>query len=1285
MKMNTQRIRMAVMLFLGILLAPLSIQAQDVNVRANNGSCIPAVKGDGATDVFYDMDGFALWKHNQLNLNMTTADSDGAAMLSNGQFANPANNIFKAGDGVNLVLGRGKRLDCYVAFTLPKGYRFTGYTIVFRRNVNLGDGGNGQASFGEVDPSNWNWKYANNNETYKTGLSYNTSAARQTITRTHTSSADMGNTLYFKLSNSDNGDDYRAFITFESINLEFTAEGDYTPVTPAGNFLNRTAVDIPFSTSCVDLGIIEERSYSSSTRMSYSYENVKDLMANLTLYQADGGTEAGTHYDGTTGQVVKYANGGTISSYEDSDHPSTDSRYFKIGTTGETEKIYYLETPTYVEMKNYDKTKSPIGYRIIGAEINYTYGTSRPAHQETSTETVIVDQKTYPTFYISGVVDLYERTWSFLGWSYTHIGNTTHYLTSSAGVTTNEAQKALWFMDADGYIRLANDASKYLKTQSVDYANNRLAIVGIDDRPAVYTINASGQIAAQQNANLLLSLNTSSNNNRIYEVNYFQMMTSTSRIVTPRTLTGKNKTLNIYETQTTTLNFPAFTPSEYTLYLYDKTGTTVADSIKVTSTTPDGSLKLDLLNNDAVKIGIIGTGLIQGSLTLQALDPYIDQMTVLCADEQKEEIQIQQDFYASDFSVNGGEFHFYLPEECAEDGDDVKISFEDLYSNYADETYEEHNPDETHYSRYSFVKSAHFNAFGTTTNNIYSNISEAADPQLERLKVEEMGTAPFTFNNAAEVGTAGGTLYDYPFTLQNYEGQFNSLIIPVRDEVQTETRYVFTTDETAYNIAPTTAIQHRSYAFYQIVVHIHSGSYTPNVQFVPVYSETLHGTGQTDAFYGAVITAPYTEDGKTKQGFASTEVIYQIINGAVGATAASGTIKDTDNKTIGTYSGKDNKLSGSTQLLYLDMSQLAGVIQSASGAHTMGTIGTDYAKNCIVFVPAGTAAQVANVVSKTDAEGLFLAARDVILTDKEPFYSPYTIRVDAARKIEYKRQITKDGYGKVQNATIILPFAIDLENGKHTNLDDTYFTLHQMQKDKAIALNGDKPYAYFPQELADVTRTEAHTPYLVNLEESQNSTEDGISFVVSQAGGTLYPTTGAKTQGGYNYFFDGETATGIVVASGGTYPAGTYTFHNQGTYAGQAIDKTKGVFYFARNRFVNSSELSKEITTVKIAPFRTYYTVTAPSGAKMAAIDVIFGEGIGDEPDGINDLDNDVDLSVKAGNGTLTIASKVDNNVRINGINGVARYNLGMKAGEVKTVNVPAGLYIVNGVKILVK
>ena len=70
----------------------------------------------------------------------------------------------------------------------------------------------------------------------------------------------MGNVLYFKLTNSYG----RAFITLESVELFFTAEPDYTPVVPAGSFLNKTAVDIPFSTSCVDLGPIEDRDYNGT-------------------------------------------------------------------------------------------------------------------------------------------------------------------------------------------------------------------------------------------------------------------------------------------------------------------------------------------------------------------------------------------------------------------------------------------------------------------------------------------------------------------------------------------------------------------------------------------------------------------------------------------------------------------------------------------------------------------------------------------------------------------------------------------------------------------------------------------------------------------------------------------------------------------------------------------------------------------------------------------------------------------------------------------------------------
>ena len=75
MKMSTQKIRMAVMLLLCVLLAPLSLQAQNVTVHPGNGSMMPALKS-GNTDTFYGWGGFATWKHEQLSLTMTTGDSD---------------------------------------------------------------------------------------------------------------------------------------------------------------------------------------------------------------------------------------------------------------------------------------------------------------------------------------------------------------------------------------------------------------------------------------------------------------------------------------------------------------------------------------------------------------------------------------------------------------------------------------------------------------------------------------------------------------------------------------------------------------------------------------------------------------------------------------------------------------------------------------------------------------------------------------------------------------------------------------------------------------------------------------------------------------------------------------------------------------------------------------------------------------------------------------------------------------------------------------------------------
>ena len=1254
---------------LSLLLVPLAMMAQTVTVRSDNGNTLPAVKGEGANDAFYPMGGFALWKHNQLNLTMSTADSDGAAMTNSGLFENAANNIFKAGGtSTSLILGRGRTMDCYMALALPKGYRFTSYTIVFRRNVDLGAGSAGNASFGEVAFDNqgkpiWNTWF--DNDTHKTGLKYSTSAGRQTIKRTYDEDYDdMGNILYFKLINDQSvtGGDTRAYITLETIRLEFTAEADYTPITPAGTFLNRTAVDIPFPTSSVDLGSIEERAYAGGNRISYTFENVKDLMANLTLFEAES-VAPGTNYDGSTGKMVQYNDGGSISSEGD---------YFKVGK-GSTEQVYYLETPTYVQLNDYDKTKNPVGYRITGAEIFYTYGKARAAHTETTTKEVIVEQKTYPTFTISGTVtNMYEATYDWWGYvdGVTPVDDKTYYLTSSAEISEESSNAAIWFRDDDGYIRLANNASKYLKTQTVDYTNNRLALVGKDDSPAKYNINEStGYISAQQNANLNLVIIPSRESYRGRNYNtgaqYFQMSTSSTYNKATRTLTGNEKTINIYETQTETLNFPAFTPQTFTLKLYDREGGMDASKgykeITVTSTTPDGSLKIEHMNNDAVKIGIVGVGLIEGRLTMQALDPYIDQMTVVCEDEQKPQIKLEQNFTADDFGVseeNGGVFHFYLPEECV--GDNIKLYFKDLYSHYADESYTKEkdgfNGNASNNSRFNFVKSEHYNAFGTTTNNIYNDFNEAANPQKERLKVNYLGKVPFKFNNSAEVGESGGTLIEYPFTLEKYgddnDDNFEQTIVQATDGTVERVRYVFTTDETAYNISPATATQHRTYAFYRMEIHIESATYNPEIAFKPIYSKdkkTVYGDRQQDNFFGVEVTAT-DDDGHA--GFASTTQVSQMIKAAIDAA----------------YEGQDEDYvdpavpNNPDKILYIDFSKLAGVYQTGDNQQLAAT----NAANCIIFVPKGAGGNRENVAQKIgeyeDGTPFFKAMRDVVLADKQPFYSPYDIQIDANQMVTYKREITVPKNGRVASASIIMPFAITIDKeGKHTNADETdwAFSIHEMQEKNCLggdAEEGSPTYAYFPA-LEGAKKSVANYPYVVKVNTENLPEDEKLSFVCTQKGATIKATTGMSD----DYTFAGSDSKGTDTKDGDK----ELNFTSHGSYSGKLLPYDGYYYYFASNTFVRSNEY-KYKTDIRVAPFRAYYSTTGGASARtLSQFDIVFGEGMGNTPNGIETIANDL--------------QGIDVNAPVYDLQGRKLAN------SLIGTTLKRGIYVINGVKFTVK
>ena len=1147
---------------LSLLMVPLAMMAQDVTIRANNGACVAAVKNGGQTDTFFNLGGFATWQHEQLNMVLTV--SDGTALTPNGQLDNPANNLFKSSDGVHMQLAHGQVNNantCYATLSLPSGYRFTGYVIEFTKprnaqnsQFNTGNANTAPTTFGETNST-----FAN----YTTSATIRINGTSQTIQREESAANPMGNVLYFKLQEYD-GQNRRALIQLQNAKFYFTAEDNFTPMTPASEITTPvSATKVPYPTSKVDFGTIANNPYNGVYRISYESANVTDINANFVLYEAES-TTTGTDIDGISGKVVDFKSGSqyTITSA---------GGFFKLGKGANSteEQVYYIETPTTVEIS--DGHEVPIGYRITAAEFEYA--------------TNVTASRTFRIQY----------------------GN--RYLGTNGRFSTTQTT---WEMDGEGYI-------------SSGSGNNK-----------VYLYFNNGYAATQRQKPEPSERFGIDSNNNIYQLQwptYFitYLYTNGTRYGMISNTTGEKATYQEISTSNASVG-------NFTLKVYDKSGAN-PETIEVTG---NGTYPLTGLNNDAVKFGVIGQGLVRASLTIQALDPYLDQMSVWCYDNTQPEIKLQQTFHASDFSVSGGEFDFYLPDDCI--GDEVQIKFEDLSSPYVDETYDTYEAATgPHYSRLNFVRSAHYDAFGTTNNIIYTNPSEAANALLERLKVGIVGSAPFKFNNTDQVGSSGGTIEEYAFSLANYaaapnNGTFGEMKFTVSSASQSDTRYVFTTDETRYNIAPTTATQHRAYAFYEMKVNIHSETYEPRVKFTKIYDKTLYGTGQTDAFYGAEIST--TAPASVGAGYASTDEVHERMAARIEA---------------GTDDFGNEAPASAKQLLYIDFSKLDGVYQRTTDEHqSMEDYSNTNAANCLMFVPNGAGATVKNVAEKVGTNS-YRATYNIVLTDKEPFYSPYDIQVPSARTMTYKRMITTDKYGKVQAASIILPFAIELDtDGKHTNADGTSFTLHTMQSSQALRVDDDKVVAFFPP-LADVTTAAANTPYLVKIE--NNSNEENITFSIVQPGATISKTSDMAA----DYTFAGDASTGVSAAAGEGH--GTWTFTPKGTYAGQQVPKANNIFYFAQNVFVSS--LDYKYGDINVAPFRAYYATSASNGAQLNSFSVVFEEGEGDVITAI-----------------APVAAVLDVNAPVYDIQGRM---VATSYGELKGKKLSAGVYVVNGVKVIVK
>jgi len=1263
--------------------------AQNVTVHPGNGSMLPALKSTGG-DTFFNWNGYATWKHEQLSLTLTTGDSNNNLTNSSNQLTeakqlqNPANDIFASADGKCLQIGKGNAvttgsgwsatttyLDTYLTIALPKGYRFTGYTIKFHRISRPNGsptGGNNPANDTEEDiefgETNEAFSYKNIDKTYYGGIARN-STTPYTLTRT---ADDMDNVLYFKLSNGRKSG--RAFIQLDQVELYFTAENDYTVLVPPTSVRGKTAVDVEFNTSKIDYGTLTKRTdsggsgfnYWSKTRISYN-GTVHDLKASVTLYEDGSVTEDKDNgFDGTVGKMVAYLDNGSITSEAD---------WFRLDATAhqnpeETgEAIYFLESPIWAVNKSSSSGfKYPIGYRIVGAKFDYAAGTASTYIPATFCIRYEDEGVTYGLNEYNCRFNLnYQTAWRIDEEGYIYYGE--KYLSvddDNFVKIVTEKSNASTFEISDGKILIMNSTDQYIGWQET-------------------TIVETGEDGEEKTITIWIPVITNDESHICY-----------------------------YDEQTPS---GGGSTGRYTLRIYDKTGTEVLEERIVEGN--GGSVTVEGYNNDAIKIGIVGVARIKASLVMQALDPYIDRLNIVCQENNGTGGRLTQQFNSTDFSVKGGKFTFYVPEKFEAP---AKFTFENLYSQYGDNDYYEANNNPENHARYFFVGSD----YGDYNDNVYDRYKNHSDAKYTtKIDCKKPGDRKHLFNNAETVADPngnGGEFEEYPFNKAIYKdkngakGNFIDFTFN-KTEMEngtTKIAYLFTCDETKYNIAPTTATQHVFYAYYEMEIDMQKKDYRPKFDWTKIYEETFYRTDDNvikrkEPKWGLTVTTTETvDDNGTHSGYLTVSGILDAITNGLPATVAQGNTP-AQPAVQGLDATGVNAPKSMDQILYVDASDLMSIVENptATSTNTLRDLKNNLDKNALIYMPYGSKPSGDNFAYNTvpdyeETPRSYRAADNIEIYDSYPFFAPYDIQVDPAKMAKYERKLTNEAlYGDDdQHLTIVLPFEIGVVDGIHTNKDNKGkpFMLSTMKTTNALSKKAgsqidfykDGADGYFTKITGE--KSEANKPYVVTM---QGGTES--SFMVHQEGSLVKATPSTPSITG---ILTGESATGdYAYKENNVEKTAHYSFTHEGTYTGVEIGEDgKGgaakasttVFYFANNYFLDSKTLINE-KSLKMLPFRSYYDYTeSGAGAKMARFRIVFGENndMGDT-NGINEIQRDADLAVIPGDGSITLMARADKDVTIHAVSGITVDKCSLRAGETRTVSVPAGVYVINGVKMVVK
>ena len=1228
-----------------LLLCNIGISAQTdskavkVTISPQTGNII-SVRSESSLEAGSQSGYGSMFIHNQAPLTYTTTDNP--KFSADGMMRNHTGNIRFYENHKRMVHITGV-YNSYAALAVPKGFRITKYTIKIKNNL---QGSYGGADYDILDGAfdghlkwarNLPWYFGEIKEDYiksnnnpnsiqthdesatkwvgsPVRLTHDASGQSKTYTLTRgDGTTSLGSVLYFTFIGNHNyiGKGYNVLTGFEyeSIEVEYAPDVEFTvSMTPSNvSETNTNLVENGFETQKIDVGEIKKVTKAGKTFLAYVPENIKQMEAKVKLFH-ESAVENGTW-------KKKDGTNEKISVVQN------DGKIWNALKSG----IYYVEGPTKVENNYKDGTiKSvPIGYRITGATFNFSSGK-------------------YENYGTKG---------------FKIKGNNNQYLTFSSTQYpkwSTSTQATTWEQDSEGYV--------YTKDA---YGNTQYLAMGSSVATGTfYAITTPNKASAYRNWYFDSEGNLY---NSVYRTRYYLQGY------------GSNAVLSYYDQSTfygkRESSGASYTPQTYTIKVYDKTGKTVYQEVSVTPSASNGSITIDGLNNDAVKFEIAnttGTALVNVDVKMEPLNPYISTADIVCTGEQGEEMT-RTFTNAVDFKMGGDLFEYKVPAGFSTPAQGT-FTFRNLKSLFADDTYlncDSHDGK----ARYSFVGSVYTPVNG---KDLYASNYDPNHSYLDKIDVKVAGNKAFIFNNSAQLDrnrNTQATLYleETPFSDAAYSsqgGNFNpqNSIVPMND---TKTLYLFTKDETRYNIAPTVKEQHEAFAYYTATIKLTPGEYTPKVEWVKIYDKTNYYKADNDqdneeAMYGAKITttaAGFDTEAGNSYGYLTLSQIKNAMTAALGGTNAPTSLD---------------------QVLYVDNSQLFSVIGSTNDASTgimsMNTFRDALAKNAIVYLPYRSAAQATanNVaVAKEGSTSDFTSPVEFKLIDKNPFFAPYDIKLADDKFATYERKMTYNGYGADTYASIVLPFKLTVDtNGDHKDDNGGFyeFTVGKMKENGLTYTSTPQNQGTDYQATAQFEKlnaaTEANKSYMVRLPRANAS--NNILFTVREKAALIEKTASNDKfieDGMINNILNGATAN----------------FKSYHTYSGLRMNKADkpSVFYFSYNKFVALRNLRKEV--LYLWPFRAAYEFSSSAGAKMFSMFNISFDENNTETTGITDIANEPTLAITTTYNTIIATANKDTDLKIYNAAGQNITRTVVKSGETRTFSVPTGLYIINGKKITVK